>query len=94
MNIVAGHLLDPNMDVRALVGRGLRPLMHDWTSRGATAKGLTFSILVPMFLRLAIDYEELLAYEPAVLDSADMVVPPEQAAFVWQFVVGKPRPQL
>ena len=42
-----------------------------------------------MFLRLANDHEELLDYEPAVLETADLVVPPKQAAFVWKFVVGK-----
>jgi len=94
INPVTGHLLDLNMEVGTAISRGLQPLMHDWCSRGDTAKDLTFSILVPMFLRLAIDHEELLAYEQAVQESADMVVQPEQAALVWQLIVGETEPVL
>ena len=88
-NPVAGHLLDPSLGVGAFIRRGLSPLMHDWSSRGDTAKGLTFSILGPMLLRLACDHEELLAYEQGVLESADKVVQPEQAALIWQLIVGE-----
>ncbi|DBA88769.1 TPA: hypothetical protein ACH3X1_004186 [Trebouxia sp. C0004] len=84
---MAGHLLDPNLDVRAVVGRALHPLMHNWSSQGDTAKRLTFSILAPMFLRLALDHEELLADEQAVLETAENVVKPQQAALVWQLIV-------
>ncbi|KAL0031912.1 hypothetical protein WJX79_004744 [Trebouxia sp. C0005] len=84
---LAGHLLDPSLGVGAFIRRGLSPLMHDWSSRGDTAKGLTFSILGPMLLRLACDHEELLAYEQGVLESADKVVQPEQAALIWQLIV-------
>ena len=94
VNPVAGHLLDPNVYVRTVISKGLHPLMHDWSSRGDTAKGLTFSILVPMFLRLAIDHEELLADEQAVQETSDMVVKPQQAAFVWQLIVGETKPEL
>jgi len=94
VNPVAGHLLDPNVYVGTVISRGLHPLMHDWSSRGDTAKGLTFSILDPMFLRLAIDHEELLADEQAVLETSDMVVKPQQAAFVWQLIVGETKPEL
>jgi hypothetical protein len=85
----AGHLLDPNMEVGTAISRGLQPLMHDWCSRGNIAKDLTCSILAPMFLRLASNHEELLAYEPGVQESAD-VVQPEQAELVWQLIVGEP----
>ncbi len=91
---VAGHLMDPNITVGTAISRGLHPLMHDWCSRGKTAKDLTFSILAPMFLRLAINHEELLAYEQAVQESGDKVVQPEQTAVVWQLVVGKTKPVL
>ncbi len=93
-NSVAGHLLDSNLGVRTAISRGLHPLMHDWCSRGKTAKDLTFSILAPMFLRLASDHEELLAYEQAVQESGDKVVHPEQTAVVWLLVVGKTKPVL
>ncbi|KAL0054762.1 hypothetical protein WJX82_002004 [Trebouxia sp. C0006] len=83
---LAGHLLDPNMEVGTAISRGLQPLMHDWCSRGNIAKDLTCSILAPMFLRLASNHEELLAYEPGVQESAD-VVQPEQAELVWQLIV-------
>ncbi len=43
-----------------------------------------------MFLRLASNHEELLAYEPGVQEFADIVVQPEQAALVWQLIVGEP----
>ncbi len=82
------------MEVGIAISRGLHPLMHDWTSRRDTAKDLTFGILAPMFLRLATDHEELLAYQPAVQESADMVVQPEQAALVWQLIVGEPKSEL
>ncbi len=94
VNPVAGHLLDPNVEVNSVISRGLHPLTHDWCARGNTAKDLTFSILAPMFLRLAIDHEELLAYEQAVQKSGDKMVQPEQAALVWQLVVGKTKPVL
>ena len=61
---------------------------------GTLQRTLLSACLVPMFLRLTTDHEELLDYEPAVLETADLVVPPEQAAFVWQFVVGRTKPDL
>ena len=90
----AGHLLDPNMEVGTAISRGLHPLMHDWCSRGKIAKDLTFSILAPMFHRLASDHEELSAYEQAVQESGDKVVHPEQTEVVWLLVVGKTKPVL
>ncbi|KAL0055193.1 hypothetical protein WJX82_008561 [Trebouxia sp. C0006] len=84
---LAGHLLDSNLGVRTAISRGLHPLMHDWCSRGKIAKDLTFSILAPMFLRLASDHEELSAYEQAVQESGDKVVHPEQTEVVWLLVV-------
>lgn len=64
------------------------------TGRRHAAKDLISSILAPMFLRLASDHEQLLAYEPAVQESADMVVQPEQAALVWQLIAGETRTEL
>ncbi len=66
--------------------------MHDWTSHGDSAKTLFFSILVPMFLRLAMSHEELLADKQAAAEAAEDVVKPEQAALVWQLIVGETNP--
>ncbi len=93
VNAVAGHMLDPNICVGGFISRGLHPLIHDWSSRGDTAKDLTFSILVPMFLRLAIDHEELLANKQAAAETAEDVVKPQQAALAWQLVVGETKPE-
>ncbi len=93
VNPVAGHLLDLNISVGPYISRSLHPLMHDWTSQGDTAKNLTFSILVPMFLRLAMSHEELLADKQALAEAAEGVVKPQQAALVWQFIVGETKPK-
>lgn len=87
-------MLDPNICAGPYIIRSLHPLMHDWSSRRHAAKDLISSILAPMFPRLASDHEQLLAYEPAVQESADMVVQPEQAALVWQLIAGETRTEL
>ncbi len=89
VNAVAGHLLDPEIWVGPYISRGLDPLMHDWSSQPDTAKNLTFSILVPMFLRLAMSHEVLLADKQAAAEAAEDVVKPQQAALVWQLIVGE-----
>ena len=89
VNAVAGRLLDPEIWVGPYISRGFHPLMHDWTSQGDTAKNLTLSILVPMFLRLAMSHEELLADKQAAAEAAEDVVKPQEAALVWQLIVGE-----
>jgi len=85
-------LLDPSICVGPHISRALHPLMHDWTSHGDSAKTLFFSILVPMFLRLAMSHEELLADKQAAAEAAEDAVKPEQAALVWQLIVGETNP--
>ena len=46
----------------------------------------TFSILVPMFLRLAVSHEQLLVDKQAAAENAEDVVKPQQAALVWQLI--------
>ncbi len=45
-----------------------------------------------MFLRLAMSHEELLADKQAAAEAAEDVVKPEQAALVWQLIVGETNP--
>ena len=93
VNAVAGHFLDPKIWVGPYISRALHPLMHDWTCHGDSAKDLFFSILVPMFLRLAMSHEELLPDKQVAAEAAGDVVKPEQAALVWQLIVGETKPE-
>ncbi len=88
-NLVAGHLLDPNLDVRAIIGRGLHSLILCWSFRGETTEGLTASILAPMLQRLALDHEELLAAEHVVFEANENVLKLAHAARVWKLIAGK-----
>ncbi len=89
VDLVAGHLLDPNVDVRAIIGRGIHSLILCWSFRAETTEGLTASILAPMLRRLALDHEELLADDRVGIEANDNVLNLQQAARVWNLIFGE-----
>lgn len=85
----AGHLLDPNLDVTSIIGRGLDSLILCWTFRAETTEGLTASLLAPMLRRLALNHQDLLAANSLGIEVNDRVLKLQQAARVWNLIFGE-----
>ena len=90
---VAGHLLDPRLDVRMVFSRGFNGVMYAWAQRervGFQSKRDTLDDLGTMFLqRLVSQYKVLLCGKFAGLDKSNILVRPLAVAAVWSMILGK-----
>ncbi|DBA88754.1 TPA: hypothetical protein ACH3X1_004172 [Trebouxia sp. C0004] len=85
---LAGHVLDPNVDFRAIIDSAIHSLIGRWSFQVGTAESLTASILALMLRRLALDHEELLADEHVMFkETHTYVLKLPQAARVWKVII-------
>ena len=88
--MVAGHLLDPRLDMQAVFGHGFNAVMYAWAQWAAAPAPDHLRDLGSMMLqRLISQYTVLLSGKHAGLSTSDKRARPLGVAAIWTLIVGE-----